>query len=254
MMDKDKLRKADLFSGGLIALAGLFIVSQALQMPMKDSWGGVQNVWYVSPAIFPLFVGASITVLGLLLMRTAVKTVGWGVPAEVWRFLRGPGFLEFLKKNANIRFYAILCLFLSFVFLMIPRIDFFAAAMFFLLAFISMFYPDDPGVLKKLLYFYLWQMALLVACLVFGIFDALSNRLPYSGDILVLAFIPAFALYAWGVVKHDPVMAKKFRTGLILALAAPMLIGTAFKYLLLVPMPFEGLVVLVLDAVWYFEF
>ena len=57
MMDKDKLRKADIFSGSLIILLGLFIISQAVQMPMKDSWGGVQNVWFVSPALFPLLVG-----------------------------------------------------------------------------------------------------------------------------------------------------------------------------------------------------
>jgi hypothetical protein len=53
MMDKDKLRKADIFSGSIIMLFGLWIISQALQMPMKDSWGGVQNVWYVSPALLP---------------------------------------------------------------------------------------------------------------------------------------------------------------------------------------------------------
>ena len=75
MMDTDKLRKADLFSGSIIVLFGLWVISQALKMPMKDSWGGVQNVWYVSPALFPLFVGAMIALLGVLLMRTALKTV-----------------------------------------------------------------------------------------------------------------------------------------------------------------------------------
>ncbi len=76
MMDKGQLRKADIFSGGLIMLFGLWVISQALKMPMKDSWGGVQNVWFVSPALFPLFVGAMITLLGALLIRTALKTVG----------------------------------------------------------------------------------------------------------------------------------------------------------------------------------
>ena len=41
---------------------------------------------------------------------------------------------------------------------------------------------------------------------------------------------------------------------MILALAAPFIIGPIFKYFLLVPMPTEGLVVAVLDAIWYFEF
>ncbi len=47
MLEKDKLRKADIFSGSIISLFGLWIISQAVKMPMKDSWGGVQNVWFV---------------------------------------------------------------------------------------------------------------------------------------------------------------------------------------------------------------
>ena len=54
MLEKEKLRKADIFSGLAIFLFGLFMVLMASEMPMKDSWGGVQNVWYVSPALFPL--------------------------------------------------------------------------------------------------------------------------------------------------------------------------------------------------------
>ena len=67
MLEKDILRKADVFSGILFFCFGLFVVLQALKMPMKDSWGGVQNVWYVSPALFPLFVGGIIALLGLIL-------------------------------------------------------------------------------------------------------------------------------------------------------------------------------------------
>jgi hypothetical protein len=43
MMEKDKLRKADIFSGAIISLFGLWIILQALKMPMKDSWGGVPS-------------------------------------------------------------------------------------------------------------------------------------------------------------------------------------------------------------------
>jgi hypothetical protein len=76
MLEKEKLRKADVYSGIVIFLFGAWIVWQASKMPMKDSWGGVQNVWFVSPALFPLFIGAIIMLLGLLLFRTALKTIG----------------------------------------------------------------------------------------------------------------------------------------------------------------------------------
>ena len=72
MLEKEKLRKADVYSGAVICFFGLWIVLQAFKMPMKDSWGGVQNVWYVSPAIFPLFVGCMIMLLGGLLCRQSV--------------------------------------------------------------------------------------------------------------------------------------------------------------------------------------
>jgi hypothetical protein len=41
---------------------------------------------------------------------------------------------------------------------------------------------------------------------------------------------------------------------MILSVAAPFLIGPVFKYLLLVPMPTEGLVVVLMDAVRYWDF
>ncbi|MEJ2221629.1 MAG: hypothetical protein P8X80_12530 [Desulfobacterales bacterium] len=49
-------------------------------------------------------------------------------------------------------------------------------------------------------------------------------------------------------------MRKKYRTGLIVAVVSPFVVGVIFKYFLLVPMPAEGMVVTLLDAIWYFEF
>ena len=111
MLEKDTLRKADIFSGSIIFLFGLFVVYQALQMPMKDTYGGVQNVWYVSPAIFPLFIGAVIALLGLALVGIALKSVGRQQLAAVLQYLAGPEFRAFLKDPATIRFYAIVLVF-----------------------------------------------------------------------------------------------------------------------------------------------
>jgi hypothetical protein len=41
---------------------------------------------------------------------------------------------------------------------------------------------------------------------------------------------------------------------MIIAFISPFTIGMAFKYFLLVPMPFEGLVVAITDFLWYLEF
>ena len=254
MMDTDKLRKADLFSGSIIVLFGLWVIRQALKMPMKDSWGGVQNVWYVSPALFPLFVGAMIALLGILLMRTALKTVGLAGLKTTLRWMGSRDLGQYLKTPSSMRFYAMVVLLFSYVFLAIPRIDFFAASMFFLLPFISMFYFDDDTLLKKLFGFYLAATVALLLFFILGMAPALESRLPYAGDWLTLGLTVAYGLFTWRTIRGIPRLRGKFRTSLALTLAAPFTVGPIFKYLLLVPMPTEGLIVAVMDALFYWDF
>ena len=254
MMDKDKLRKADIYSGAAIALFGLWIVLQALKMPMKDSWGGVQNVWYVSPAIFPLFVGCMIMLLGALLCRTALKTVGFKVFRETVRWLLSKSLWQFLNSIPNLRFYTIAVLFLSFVYLAIPRIDFFLSAFLFLTVFITSFYFDDAVILKKLFFFYLAGTMVLILYFALGLNDPLSKVVPFPADILTICFIVSYSIYAWLLIRSNPMLQKKYRTAMIVAVVSPLVVGMIFKYFLLVPMPSEGLVVAITDYFWYLEF
>ncbi len=248
------MRKADIYSGAAICLFGLWIILQALKMPMKDSWGGVQNVWYVSPAIFPLFVGAMIMLLGALLCRTALKMVGFKAFGETVRWLSSKALLQFLNSTPNLRFYTIVVLFLSFVFLTIPRIDFFISAVLFLVVFITSFYFDDAMLLKKLFFFYLAGIIVLILYFAFGLNDPLGRIVPFPADILTICFIVSYSVYAWKLIRRNPMLRKKYRTAMILAFVSPFIVGTIFKYFLLVLMPSEGLVVAVMDYFWYFEF
>lgn len=251
MMDKEKLRKADFFSGGLITLFGMFVIVKSLGMPMKDSWGGVQNVWYVSPAIFPLFVGSMLVLLGSLLIRTALQAIGLsGVVAVVHYFLSS-SFASFLRSRETVRFYGIALLLFSFVFLMVPRVDFFLASVLFLLAFFCMFYLDRAELLLKLMLLYCGGMAALLCVLMFS--EPLATLLSHPADWFVLVFILIFAGVVRAQIAGVSQLGKKFRIALTLALTAPLLIGMIFKYFLLVPMPFEGLIVELLDLIWYAE-
>jgi hypothetical protein len=254
MIEKDKLRKADIYSGAIIFLFGLWIILQALKMPMKDSWGGVQNVWYVSPALFPLLVGSMIMLLGALLARTALKRVGFKEFKNTVRWLLSKALFQFLNSVTNLRFYAIAVLFLSFVFLTIPRIDFFLCAFLFMVVFITSFYFDDAVLLKKLFLFYLAGVIVLIIYFGVGLQEALAKTLLFPGDILTICFIIAYCVYAWKLIRKDPALRKKYRTAMIVAIVAPFLVGMLFKYFLLVPMPAEGLVVTILDYFWYLEF
>jgi len=254
MMEKDNLRKADVFSGGIIFLFGLWIILQALKMPMKDSWGGVQNVWFVSPALFPLLVGGVIMLLGGLLVRTALKTIGFEALAQVFRWFGSPELALFMKAPKNIRFYAIAVLFLSFVYLNIPRTDFFLSSILFLTVFINMFYLDDDALLMKMFVFYLWGTFVTIIYFAFGIPNLLASVLPYPSDWPALILSIAFLGYAWKLTRKEKLLQRKFRISLVLSLSAPFLICPIFKYLLLVPMPVEGMVVAIMDIVRYWEF
>ena len=254
MLDKEILRKADVYSGAVIFLFGLWVVLQALKMPMKDSWGGVQNVWYVSPAIFPLFVGCMIMLLGGLLCRTALRTVGIKAFVETVRWLSSKALLQFFNSVPNLRFYTIVVLFFSFVYLNIPRIDFFLSAVLFLTVFITSFYFDDAGLLKKFFFFYLAGVIIFILYFSLGLDERLGRILPYPADIPALFFIVSYCVYAWRLIRNNAVLRKKYRTAMIVAIASPLVVGMVFKYFLLVPMPAEGLVVAFMDYVWYLEF
>jgi hypothetical protein len=251
MMDKENLRKADFFSGSLITLFGIFVVVKSLGMPMKDSWGGVQNVWYVSPAIFPLFVGSMLVLLGSMLIRTALKTIGSSGVKAVLQYLMSTAFRGFLRSRETVRFYGILLLLFSFVFLMVPRVDFFLAATLFLLAFFCMFYLDRADLLIKLMLLYCIGMIALL--LVLLISERISALLQHPGDWFVLVFSVLFAVIVRTRISGEREIGKKYTIALLLAVAAPFLIGIIFKYFLLVPMPYEGLIIELLDAIWYAE-
>ena len=152
------------------------------------------------------------------------------------------------------RFHAIVVLLFSFVFLNIPRIDFFLCAVLFLSAFITMFYLDDPVLLIKMLRVYLAGTALLILWFMLGIQSVLESRLPYPSDWLALIFIIVYCVTVFRMICTNTILRKKYRTGLILAVVAPFTIGPIFKYFLLVPMPTEGLIVALMDAVWYWDF
>jgi len=254
MMDKEKLRKADFFSGIVMLLLGAWIASQAFKMPMKDSWGGVQNVWYVSPALFPLFVGCVIIILGASLSRTGWKTVGGAEIGKTTSWFLSKGALKFLTGVPTLRYFAIVTPFLALVYLHVPRIDFFLGGCLFLSVFITLFYFDDDRILKKLFFFYLAGMIVLILFFATGIHTLLQERIPHNGDLLALLFLLAYWFYAWALVRGNPVLRKKYRTSMIISLATPMIILPIFKYFLLVPMPTEGLVVAFLDKLWYLDF
>jgi hypothetical protein len=120
--------------------------------------------------------------------------------------------------------------------------------------FITSFYFDDAMLLKKLFFFYLAGILVLILYFALGLNDPLGRIVPFPTDILTICFIVSYSVYAWKLIRRNPTLRKKYRNAMIVAFVSPFIVGMIFKYFLLVPMPSEGLVVAITDFFWYLEF
>jgi len=98
-MDKDQLRKADFKTGVfLIAFCLWYLVITFVFMPFKETYGGVENVWYVSPWIFPAVILTLLLLLSLVLTINAILSRGLSdvVTADPQR----PGLFQLTRAGA----------------------------------------------------------------------------------------------------------------------------------------------------------
>lgn len=246
MLDKSKLRGADFITSiGLISF-GIWVLSQSFQMPMKDTYGGVINVWYVSPALFPLFIGTGIILLAINILIHAIKTGGFQVFKESLQSRKW-----FHLSEKGYRFLAILIPLLSLVYMNLPRIDFFLSILLFLLFFITVFYFDDFTLLKKLLAFYSSEMGVLLLLFLTGIDTILTKAFRYSIDILVLGLIMALYIFLRIHIKSQEEYGRKLRYACILSFLTPLLLVPIFRFFLRVPLPKEGGIVDLMFVLYY---
>jgi len=245
-MKKKELRRADFITSVLLLLFSVWIIMETLKMPMRDTFGGVQNVWYVSPALFPLIISIFIMILGAVLLIHSIKTGGAKYFLDNFS-IRYRGISE-----KNIRFISILLALLSFVYLNVPRIDFFISIILFLTFFISVFYFDDKDLLKKLTLFYFTGSIIFIILFVFGISIILNSYYKYSTDILALFFYISYIMYNWIRVKNNHIYKKRLIVSLMVALVVPLILCPTFRYFLLVPLPKEGLIIQMMHNIYYF--
>jgi hypothetical protein len=245
-MEKTELRKKDFITSIILIAFGIFMILYTLtEIPMKDSWGGVMNVWFVSPGLFPLGVGFLIIVMGIVLCNRAIKDGG------AKKFMEDLSRREKDTSGKTLRLLGILLVIVAYVYLYIPRIDYFLSTMLCLMVFISFFYFDRPDFLKKLFTFYL------VGCLLFlGLFlmkadKHLNKSFLYTMDGLVFLFFLAYVIYCWTLIRRDKVMRKKLRLSLIMSIVPSLILIPSFKYFLLVPLPVEGAFIELMNIVRY---
>jgi hypothetical protein len=245
MMETKQLRRADFITSIILILFGAWVLFEALKMPMRDTYGGVKNVWYVSPALLPLIVGTGILVLGVVLLVAALKRGG----ADY--FLAHLKNVWSLLNDANQRFLAILLALLSFVYFYIPRIDFFLALLLFLSFFVHAFYFDVDAYLRKLSYLYGGLLLLFIVLFATGGAEAMDAAFEFSTDVLALCAAVGVNVYARWLAAGEKELIHRFRVAMVVIVVTPLVLVPVFRFLLFVPLPQEGGIVQLMQLIWY---
>jgi hypothetical protein len=249
MNGKKELRRADFVTSIILIIFGLWVLYEAFQMPMKDTYGGVQNVWYVSPALFPLIISFFIMILAITLLLNSIRSGGAQYFLATMKKISITQLFE-LKEN-GVRFIAILIALFSLIYLYIPRMDFFITSYLFLFYMISIFYFDQPDLLKKLTVFFLTGNILFSVIWISGWAGQLMTIYQYFMDILLFIFLMIYLIYTWLLIKGEQTLKRKYSISLLVSIGVPLFLCPIFRYFLLVPLPYEGFFIELMHTLYY---
>ncbi len=239
--EKANLRRDDFKTGLLLILLSLSVLWEASSYPMTDSYGGVQNVWYVSPALFPLIIGLLLLILSLVLVGNAIAQVGW---SNVWFIKRQK---NRQKHRLDLRFFAIVLFFSLFVYAYIPYVDFFIASAFFLFVFISGYYLERRDILIINVLFY----AVIAGALYIFININGEPAIHWITDGLTTFGLFSLFLINLNALGGEVFSRKKLRTALYVSILVPSVLCPIFRFGLLVPLPSEGIYIDLMEQTKY---
>ncbi|HRY26061.1 MAG TPA: hypothetical protein P5558_16960 [Geminicoccaceae bacterium] len=232
-------RPSDLWTGLALLLIAAAMAGGALQFPLRGTYAGVKNAWYVSPALFPLIVATCLCLLAVTLIVTTVRSGVLADRGSLASALAGQGDVVLIAG-----------IIAAFVVGLVPRVDFVVAGFFFLLAFTLAFHVHEPRVAKLALGAFFATTLVLLVMAGLGLTPVVRTAAASLVDLAVLlvavgTFVAARAMTTDATARH------RMGQCLAVALATPLLLGITFKFFLLVPLPREGLVVVALETVYY---
>ena len=237
-MDVTAMRKADLRMGILLFLFGTAVLIGATDFPLTDSYAGVRNVWYVSPALLPLIVSGLILILSLALIANALVTIGWAGAGESFRI----GSLDLTDRR--LRFALIIAVIVTYVYVAIPGVDFLIASTTTLLSLIGGFWFGGRRPVALML------VLVVLAALVQIVLAAVAGSGPLLDSFSALAGVVQF--YAlWRLAAGDRLRQRRAAATVAIALGVSLFLCIAFKYGLLVPLPHEGVVMEFMNSLYY---
>lgn len=249
--DIHALRKAD-FKVGLILLAVvLALLVHTFGFPMSGDYGGVENQWFVSPALFPLIVLSVLLICALILIARAVRDGG-----HQQLFLLRDWFGDFRNTVTRDKWYVI-ALLIFYIYIYVPSVDFYLATVLFLMSLMLRFYIGYQRLVIYILYTHygLITLLLIIRYRLAEEFYFLPSYAASDESLILYSDIACglaiAALVATFLVERR--CARRKLINMLLACAlVPLLLVIVFNYLLYVPMPVEyGSVMVLLNYLTY---
>lgn len=249
-MNERQLRRADFLTSIIIIGFAVWMFFQGLDMPMKGTYAGVESQWYVAPALLPIVISILLVLLGSALLAHSIRTGGARALKEA--LARGKATIQ----EPQIRMAAVVLAFIVYVFLNIPRVDYFIATATFLLFFIGAFQPNSDDLLRRVTLFFAAEQMLLLLVFVTGLGEVLNTALiyrmvPYGTDLVALILLVALWIYLTVITRHSAQMKKARRIAVLVALIMPLVLTPVFRYALRVRLPHEGAIVELFHLVYY---
>ena len=245
-MDKINLRKGDFIASLLLIAFGIFVLAVATRMPMKASYGGVESHWYVAPALFPLFIGTMLIVLGGVLMGVAIKDGGARA-----LFSKREEKVKFRISERAARALTVALAIFGFIYVFVPRLDFFISIATFLFFLTTVFYPENKLIWKRLTWIFGIETAFFGLLHLVGAWEVIYNSYVYTLDIIALLTLVAMIITAYRTARSEGVEKRKITTTLWLCIITPLFLCPVFRYALRTPLPHEGLIIDYMNVGFY---
>ena len=224
-----EMRKKDIITGIILIIVAVGMGVKALTYPLNESYAGVENAWYASPAFFPLIVSALILLLSMVLLGNAVKYIINNKDDS------GKSDNAIGKGN---EIYSIIGLLLTFIYLYIPSTDFLIAGILFLSLLVALY--TIPKAIPKVPIVLAYIALGLIFRITFEIFAADNWSIQYIRDYILTLVYVLFSIFSYFSVKKNYQEKKRWLIVFIPSLIFMIFLVFSFKLGLRIPMPREG--------------
>lgn len=132
MLKKESLRKADVVFSIVLIILGIYVLREALKMPVTGLPGTVEQEFYLSPGFFPTLIAVILMIMGLALFINGIRSGGSISKKDLVRFVK------MFSSEIAIKSMIIVGLILIYTVVLLGKIPFFWATFIFLAS--SMFF------------------------------------------------------------------------------------------------------------------